>query len=133
MTHTTNYTSTLVTIAPDSAATDGIIPPKPDSVAGRHYALLVAAPYTMTSDDLLFAVHAAKNDLLDTDEARAAFFAKPKACLRASPLPKQFGWGVHHDAAARIALHAVDSDEYKRLSNDAAVKKVAAMRTKRAS
>jgi hypothetical protein len=117
---------------PDSAATGGIIPPKPDSIAGRHYALLVAAPYTMTSDDLLFAVHAAKNDLAVTDEARAAFFVQPKACLRASPLPKQFGWGVHHDAATRIALHAVGSTEYARLLNDAAVKKVAAMRSKRA-
>ncbi|MEK6540883.1 MAG: DUF6157 family protein [Pseudomonadota bacterium] len=132
MTHTTNTASTLITIAPDSAATGGIVPPKPDSIAGRQHALLVANPYAMTSDDLLFAVYAAKSGLADTAEGRAAFFAKPQACLRASPLPKQYGWGVHHDAAGRIAIHAVGSADYDSLMNDAAVKKVAAMRSKRA-
>ncbi|MEQ1510412.1 MAG: DUF6157 family protein [Sphingopyxis sp.] len=132
MSHTTNYQNTLITIAPDSAAAGGIIPPKPDSIAGRQYALLITAPYTMTSDDLLFAVHADKNGLPDTDEARAAFFAKPQACLRASPLPKHYGWGIHHDVASRIAMHAVGSGEYARLSKDTGIKMVAAMRTKRA-
>ena len=132
MAHTTNYQSTLITVAPDSAATGGIVPSKPDSIAGRQYAMLGAAPYAMTSDDLLFAVHAARNGLPDTPEGRAAFFAKPQACMRASPLPKQYGWGVHHDAGSHIALHAVGSATYDRLLHDAAVKKVPAMRTKRA-
>lgn len=132
MTHTTNYASTLITIAPDSKATGGIVPPKPESIAGRQYALLVAAPYSMTSDDLLFTVHADKNGFADTDEARAAFFEQPRACLRASPLPKQYGWGIHHDAASRIAIHAVGSSEYARLSKDITIGNRAAMRTKRA-
>lgn len=53
-------------------------------------------PYKLASDDLLFAVHAVKTHLSDTAETRAEFFAKPKVCLRASPLPKQFGSGIHH-------------------------------------
>lgn len=132
MAHTTNYTATLITIAPDSAATDGVAPPKPDSIAGRQHALLSDKPYAMSSDDLLFAIHAAKNGLTETAETRATFFAKPQACLRASPLPKQYGWGVHHDAASRIALHAVGSADYDRLLHDASVKKTPAMRSKRA-
>lgn len=131
MTHTTNYQNTFITIAPDSAATTGIVPPKPDSIAGRQYALLHAKPYKLTSDDLLFAVHAAKNDLPETAETRAEFFAKPKACLRASPLPKQYGWGIHHDADGRLALVAVGSAEYDRLSHDKSVKSTPAMRSKR--
>lgn len=131
MTHTTNYQNTFITIAPDSDAKSGMIPPKRDSIAGRQYAMLHAKPYKLTSDDLLFAAHAARNGIHETPETRAEFFAEPKACLRASPLPKQFGWGVHQDAEARIAIYAVGSAEYKRLSQDAGMKVVPAMRGKR--
>lgn len=129
--HTTNYRNTFIAIAPDSAATTGIVPPKPDSIAGRQYALLSAAPYAMTSDDLLFAIHAEKTGAPDTPEARAAFFAKPKACLRASPLPKQFGWGVHQDEEGKVAIHAVGSLDYLRLSDDERIAVKPAMRSKR--
>lgn len=130
--HTTNYQNSFITIAPDSAAQTGIVPPKPDSVAGRQYALLADKPYDMTSDDLLYAVHLAKSGLPDNAETRVEFFAKPKACLRASPLPKQFGWGIHHDAQGRVALHAVGSAPYNRLVADKAIKVSPAMRSKRA-
>lgn len=132
MTHTTNYQNTLITIAPDSAAMTGIVPSRPDSIAGRQYALLEDKPYGLTSDDLLFAVHAAKNNIPDNPETRAAYFAKPKACLRASPLPKQYGWGIHHDAAGLIALVAVGSEQYDRLLRDKSIKSTPAMRGKRA-
>jgi hypothetical protein len=132
MTHTTNYHNTFVTVAPDCAVTSGIVPEKPDSIAGRQYALLADAPYKLTSDDLLFAVHAAKNGLPETDENRVEFFSQPKPCLRASPLPKQYGWGIHHDGDGRIALVAVSSAEYDRLSHDKSVKSTPAMRSKRA-
>lgn len=129
--HTTNSPATFITIAPDSVATTGIVPSKPDSIAGRHYAFLHDKPYEMTSDDLLFAVHADRANLPVTAENRAAFFANPKACLRASPLPKQFGWGIHHDGQGRIAIYAVGTDDYARLSSDDHVKVTPAMRTKR--
>ena len=51
---------------------------------------------------------------------RAAFFAKPHPCLRASPLPKRYGWGVHYDAHGRIALYAMESEDYRRLSRGGA-------------
>lgn len=87
MTPTTNYQNTFITIASDSAATTGIIPPKPDSIAGRHYALLHAIPYKLTSDDLLFAVHAAKHDLPETAQTRAGFLPsqRPVCELRCQP------------------------------------------------
>jgi Family of unknown function (DUF6157) len=129
--HTTNYKNTFVTVAPDCAVNSGIIPGKPDSIAGRQYALLSDSPYRLTSDDLLFAVHAAKNGLPDTAETRVEFFSKPKACLRASPLPKQYGWGIHHDTDGRIALVAVGSAEYDRLLRDKSVKSTPAMRATR--
>jgi hypothetical protein len=35
--------------------------------------------------------------------------------MRASMLPKKYGWGVHSDAEGRLALVAVGSDSYRRL------------------
>ena len=51
--------------------------------------MLAGTPYTKTSDDLLHAAQQAPGGTLD----RAAFLAKPQACLRASPLIRQFGRG----------------------------------------
>ena len=53
--------------------------------------------------------------------------------MRASPLPKKYGWGVHHDRAGRIALYGVESEEYRRFASGAGgVKVVMALRSKRA-
>ncbi|WZO98502.1 DUF6157 family protein [Isosphaeraceae bacterium EP7] len=44
----------------------------------------------------------------------------------------KYGWGVHYDAFGKIALYAVESDEYRRLSGpDAGTKVVQAMRNRR--
>ena len=125
--HTTNYRDTLVTASPDSPVSVGTIPEKPGSVAGAQHALLAGQPYAMTSDDLLHAAHLARGG----DKDRASFFAKPQACLRASPLVKQFGWGIHHDGEGRIALVAMESADYARLVADPAVKKTPGMRRAR--
>jgi hypothetical protein len=81
----------------------------------------------MTSDDLLYETQRVRGG----DKSRDAFFAKPQACLRTSPLVKQFGWGIHHDADGRIALVDPQSDTYRRLLADASVKKTPGMRSKR--
>ena len=54
------------------------------------------------------------------------------ACMRASPLPKSYGWGVYHDDLSRIALVAVESAEYAKLSRRKDVTMIKAMRNKRA-
>ncbi|WP_137862540.1 MULTISPECIES: DUF6157 family protein [unclassified Sphingomonas] len=122
----TNYRDTLITASPDSPVARGTVPDKPGTVAAVQHALL-ARPYAMTSDDLLHAAHRARGG----DKSRGDFFAKPQACLRASPLVKQYGWGVHHDAEERIALLGMESDEYRRLLEDPAVAKVPGMRRAR--
>ena len=125
--HTTNYRATLVTASPDSPVSVRTIPENPGSVAGAQHTLLAGQPYAMTSDDLLHAAHLARGG----DKDRASFFAKPQACLRASPLVKQFGWGIHHDGAGRVALVAMESADYARLVADPAVKKTPGMRRAR--
>jgi hypothetical protein len=130
---TTNYANTFVTVSPDCPVAISVVPGKPGSVAALQYALIADAPYTRTSDDVLFGTHAARNAIAEADLAaeRERFFAKPKACLRASPLVKQFGWGVHHDADGRVAIYGVESARYQELAADAGLRVVAGMRSKR--
>jgi hypothetical protein len=124
--HSTNYRDTLITPSSDCPVAAGTVPDKPGSVAAVQFELL-RDPYRLTSDDLLHAAHVARGG----DRDRAAFFAKPQACLRASPLVKRFGWGVHHDGDGRVALLGVEREGYRRLVDDPAVKKVPGMRSKR--
>ncbi|MFY4258913.1 DUF6157 family protein [Achromobacter xylosoxidans] len=131
---TTNYTATFITASPDSTATAGTTPAKANSIAQLQHALLTRHPYHYTSDDLLFEVYAIRNGIASRDRkpAREAFFARPHACLRASPLVKQFGWGIHHDAESKVAIHGVESAAYRELSARADLKIVAGMRSRRA-
>nr|WP_314075979.1 DUF6157 family protein [uncultured Roseococcus sp.] len=125
--HTTNYRDTLITMSGDCPVTVATPPTKEETVAGRQFALLSAAPYAMTSDQLLLAV---ENDRKGAVTAEA-FFAKPQACLRASPLVKKHGYGLHHDSGGRVALVAVESPDYARLLADASVVKRPGMRSAR--
>lgn len=125
--HSTNYVNTLITVSTDCPVATSTPPAKPGTVAERQFALLSADPYRMTSDELLLAV---ENDRKGAVTAEA-FFAKSQACLRASPLVKKHGYGLHHDAEGRVALVAMESDEYARLLADLAVTKRPGMRSAR--
>lgn len=135
--HTTNYTDTFIAVAEDCPVTEAEIPgartDKP-SVAAMQFELLNGHPYEYTSDDLLFIVHALRNEIPKSEwkEARAQFFSKGQACLRASPLAKRYGFGVHHDAEGRVAIVPIGSKEYKTFSADKKLNQVKAMRSKRA-
>lgn len=132
--HTTNYTDTLITIAPDSKAASASPPPVgKGTVAERQFAMLAGHDYEFTSDDVTFTVHADRAGLAEADRpaARAAFFAKGQPCLRTSPLPKTYGWGIHSDTAGRVALVPVGSPRYDELLADAATTTTAAMTSRR--
>lgn len=135
-------TNTFVLIAPDSPVKVGTVPqPRGDSptIAVAQHELLVAKPYSLTLEDLMFAVHVRRAGLSKVDakamsEAiRAKLFAKSYPCMRASPLPKKFGWGVHHDAKGRIALYGAETKEYQQFAKGIdGVAVFNAMRSKRA-
>src|SRR3954452_21701513 len=130
----TNQTDTFIAVAPDCPAKDAEIPAKPESVAGLQYAMLHDQPYRLTSDDLLFAVHARRNGIVDPaamTEAREAFFARSQACLRTSPLAKRYGWGIHYDARGRVAIYGVGTRAYRDFVRCAELKQVCAMRNRR--
>ncbi|HVL32101.1 MAG TPA: DUF6157 family protein [Actinomycetota bacterium] len=134
---TTNYYDTFIEVADDCPVTRAEIPPrkgKDKTVANLQYDFLHAAPYQHTSDDVLFHVHAIKNNIASRNAAAArdAFFSKGQPCFRSSPLTKRYGWGVHSDSKGRIALYAMDSKEYAMFARDKHVKHLKAMRSKRA-
>ncbi len=136
MKHTTNYRNTFIEVADDSPAKTAQVPPvkgERKSIANLQFELLIDAPYKYTSDDLLFKVHAIRNGIgkNEMDLEREKFFSKGQACMRASPLTKRYGWGVHSDDEGRIALYGAGSKEYEELLQDARLKKVKAMRSAR--
>ncbi|MEZ4945628.1 MAG: DUF6157 family protein [Cyclobacteriaceae bacterium] len=134
--HTTNYNNTFITVAEDCTAEMGVEPPlkgEKQSIANLQFELLKKSPYKYTSDDLLFKVYAIRNDLVQSElkAERENYFSKGQACMRASPLTKTYGWGVHNDENGKIAIYGRDSREYEKLSKKKTLKVVPAMRSKR--
>lgn len=134
--HTTNYKNTFIQIADDSPVHAGEMPPaKGDAktVAGMQFDMLYEHPYAFTSDDVVFRVYAERSDIpkSEWEEAREQFFSKGQPCLRASPLTKRYGWGVHADENEKIAIYGSETEEYRKLSQDPALKVVKAMRSSR--
>lgn len=133
--HSTNYTDTFIDVADDCAALAGTVPPEKQepTVARMQYELIRNSPYHYTSDDVLFAVYAARSRIPphELEARRAEFCSKGQACLRASPLAKTYGWGIHHDGEAKVALYARGSAEYKQLKADRSLKQLKAMKRSR--
>jgi len=136
-------TNTFVLVAPDCPVTAAVVPVAKGaapSVAVIQHERLTARPYQLTLEDLIFEVHVWRAGLSPAEaksraaEIRAELFAKPQACMRASPLPKRYGWGVHYDGRGRLALYAMESEEYRRFAEGKVdgVKVEAALRSKRA-
>jgi hypothetical protein len=138
MDHTTNYYNTFIEVAEDCPASTAEVPtPRKagdKTIAMYQYDMISQHPYRYTSDEVLFEVYAQRNNIpsAEVEAEHHRFFSKGQPCLRSSPLGKRHGWGIHHDAEGKIAIYAVESQEYRRLTNDAGVHHVKAMRSKRA-
>ncbi len=134
------YTNTFIAVAEDCRATTGEAPPQrgnAPTVAQVQYEMLTSAPGQWTQEDVLLASAPGVRGRGDLDEdelerLRAEYFSQARACLRASPLPKTYGWGLYYDAEGRITLHAVGSPEYERLSRNPSLTQLRAMASKRA-
>ena len=135
-----NYTGTFIAAADDCPVDRGTVPAerggKP-TVASLQFRMLRDHPYELTSEDVIFETSAERRRL-DPDAAaeevarlRKEFFARPQACLRASPLPKRFGWGLHFDEQGRVALYGVETEDYRRLSQDPSLVQLKALRSSR--
>jgi hypothetical protein len=131
-----NYYDTLIEVADDCPATEAQVP-KPragtKTKAMVEYELLADHPYTYTEEDIAFEVYAAIHDVPRTirPAERERFLSKGHPHLRVSPLAKRYGWGIHNNAAGKIALIAVESPEYTHLLNDPRTTKIKAFRSTR--
>jgi hypothetical protein len=133
--HSTDYTNTFIETAADCPVQQGTVPPdkEPKTIARRQFELISGNPYRYTSDEIIFAVHAERNGIekKHLGKAKLDFFAKGQACLRSSPLAKQYGWGFHFDEQSRVAMYGCESEQYRTFTADDSVKHLKAMKSKR--
>lgn len=134
--HTTNYTNTFIEVAEDSKAEISKVPRPGKSdptLAELQYNMLIGSPYTYTSDEVLFACHVQKKDILpsETSKEKEIFFSKGQPCFRCSPLTKSHGYGIHFDEHGKMALYGIESEAYEQWIANPKVQKVKAMRSSR--
>lgn len=119
-----NYYRTLIAVADDCPVDVGVVPSTrggKKTVAVLQYEMLIDRPHQLTQEDVLFESwflrQAGGGDLAGPEVAalREEFFSKAQACLRASPLPKKYGFGLHFDDEGRVALCPMESEEYGHL------------------
>ncbi|PKR80687.1 hypothetical protein CW751_07915 [Brumimicrobium salinarum] len=132
---TTNYFNTFIEIAEDCPVKVAEIPAmkgEKKTVALLQFEIIDQHPYRYTSDEVLFTIHALKNDFSPHDKSEMeAYFSKGRACFRASPLGKRYGWGIHYNNEGKMALYGIGSKKYSEFVNDKRLEHVKAMRNKR--
>lgn len=133
-----NYYDTFIEVARDCPAGTGVEPKAGArlSVARAQFEMVAPEPYRWTQEDVLVETSGALRgrDDLDADERarlRSEWLSRPQACMRASPLPKTHGWGLHMDGEGRVAMYAVGSPDYERLRTDDSLTHLVAMASRR--
>jgi hypothetical protein len=132
-----NYFDTFIEVADDCPVRSASIPVSKGgkkTIPILQYEMIAYHPYRYTQEDVLFQTYAAYNQipLANRPMERHKFFAKGQPCLRSSSLGKRYGWGIHSDSNGKVALFAVETEDYQRLVGDPTLKHLKAMRSKRA-
>jgi hypothetical protein len=138
-----NCYDTLIAVADDCPVSSGVMPQSrsgKQTVAVVQFDMIATNPGGLTQEDVLFESWLSRQGLSAQPSAperaklRAGFFATPQACLRSSPLPKKYGWGLLFDGAGRVRLCPMESAEYGRIvaGEVAGVKVTKALRSRRA-
>jgi hypothetical protein len=135
-----NYYRTLIAVADDCPVKTSTVPTSrgaQQTVAVLQYELLAKSAHRHTQEDVLFHSWLKRQEPAPAEaehgRLRSEFFAKPQACLRASPLPKKYGFGLLFDQQGRVALCPMESAEYQRIvgGQTPGIKIVQAMRSSR--
>lgn len=131
-----SYKNTFIKISEDSEVTTAITPlprnNKP-TIASIEYDLISNNPYKYTQEDVQFQTYLIKNQIISDqlNELREDFFKKTKACFRASPLVKKYGWGIHYNDEGKLAIFAANSEAYNQFLDSDQCTLVKGMRSKR--
>lgn len=132
--HTTNYYNTFISASEDCPVFESEIPRQrgeDKSIALLQFEMIAQHPYQFTSDEVLFRIHAVRNNLSPSESEKEKYFSKGQPCFRASPLVKRYGWGIHFDENGKMALYNLDSPEYQKLKAEERLKQLAGIRNKR--
>lgn len=138
-----NYYNTFIAVSDDCPADYGIVPPAKASgktKPGIEYELAADHPYEYSQEEMLFETYVRHKQIppeerrLREAELRTEFFGKSQACMRASMLPKKYGWGLHFNAEGKLALVPKESPDYSRFADGEVegVTVLKAMRNKKA-
>ncbi|WP_336867063.1 DUF6157 family protein [Peribacillus frigoritolerans] len=129
-----SYKNTLITISEDSKVSSAKVPvirnEKP-TIAYIEHDLINNNPYKFTQEDVQFKTYLIKNQMESENAVREQFFSKSKACFRASPLVKNYGWGIHYNNQGKVAIYDVNSEMYNQLLKQDDITKLKGMRSKR--
>ncbi|GIQ71384.1 hypothetical protein DUZ99_15835 [Xylanibacillus composti] len=130
------YVNTFIRIAEDCPTASGVVPASNRQLKPIHllqYELLTGAPYTYTHDELLFEVNRRRDEVPEEqgEAYREQLLAKKHPCLRASMLPKKYGWGVHYNEQGKIAIYAAGTPDYQAWLTDSQTTVLPAMRNSR--
>ncbi|MCF7624565.1 MULTISPECIES: DUF6157 family protein [Bacillaceae] len=131
-----SYKNTLITISEDSKVSSAKVPVIKNSkltIAYIEHDLINNNPYKFTQEDVQFKTYLIINQLESENaaELREQFFSKSKACFRASPLVKNYGWGIHYNNQGKVAIYDVNSEMYNQLLKQDDITKLKGMRSKR--
>ncbi|WP_243767447.1 DUF6157 family protein [Paenibacillus agricola] len=137
-----SYVATFIQVAADCPVEYGVVPISKKEAKPAHiiqYELLKEHPYFYNHEELLFQVYLLHKGIpLDQSgdilrQIREDLFKKSHPCLRASQLPKKYGWGVHYNEVGRIAIYGKETPEYRDFLEQAGNKLtlLKAMRNKR--
>lgn len=123
-----HWTNMVVVVAPDCPVYEGVEPvSKRDSKPAHviQYELLSENPYRYTFEEQLFEVflrhkgYPADMAVEEREQIREELLSKSHPCMRASMLPKKYGWGVHYNAEGKIALYGMETEAYQNLLDEA--------------
>lgn len=131
-----SYKNTFITASEDSTVISAVVPiPKNEkpTIASIEYDLIYHNPYKYTQEDIQFQTYLIKNPAkpYTLEELQKQFSAKSKACFRASPLVKKYGWGIHYDEEGKIAIYDMNSEPYKQFLQSGDMTILKGMRSKR--
>ncbi len=113
----------LITISEDSPTRSSIIPKDDGTLPFLKYITLTENPYKFSELEFFKEVHhiIRKKTHLKVDSYS----------IKRMHLVKKYGWGVHINAAKKIALIPCDSDKYTQLLDDEDIQKLKAYRNKK--
>src|SRR5438270_13238655 len=132
-----NYFDTLIEVADDCPTKKAQVPlarggKKTKAVV--EYEILFKHPYKHTEEDIAFETYAVLHNIPKAvwPKERQPRLSKGHPHLRVSALAKRYGWGIHNNAAGKVAVIAVSSLKYEKLLKDPRTTQIKAFRSESA-